>query len=57
MTVHYVDEQIDHGDVIAQRKVPVLGDDTAESLHARIQEVEHLLYPEALDRYSETCAA
>src|SRR6476620_1182320 len=48
ITVHYVDEQIDHGDVIAQRKVPVMSDDTAESLHARIQEVEHVLYPEAL---------
>src|SRR5947209_12841513 len=47
ITVHYVDEQIDHGDVIAQRKVPVMSDDTAESLHARIQEVEHVLYPEA----------
>src|SRR5205085_11352785 len=50
VTVHYVDEQIDHGDVIAQRKVPVMSDDTPESLHARIQEVEHVLYPEALER-------
>src|SRR6267143_2097001 len=50
VTVHYVDEQIDHGDVIAQRKVPVMSDDTAESLHARIQEVEHVLYPEALEQ-------
>ena len=48
VTVHFVDEQIDHGDVIAQREVPVLSGDTAESLHARIQTVEHLLYPEAL---------
>src|SRR5204863_5103013 len=45
VTVHYVDEQIDHGDVIAQRKVPVMSDDTAESLQARIQEVEHVRYP------------
>src|SRR5437868_14028863 len=50
VTVHYVDEQIDHGDVIAQRKIPVMSDDTAESLHARIQEVEHVLYPEALEQ-------
>ena len=49
VTVHFVDEQIDHGDVIAQRAVPVLRDDTAESLHARIQAVEHALYPEALE--------
>jgi phosphoribosylglycinamide formyltransferase-1 len=50
VTVHYVDEKVDHGDIIAQRKVPVMSDDTPESLHARIQEVEHTLYPEALEK-------
>lgn len=45
VTVHFVDEQVDHGPVIVQRPVPVLTDDTPESLHARIQEVEHVLYP------------
>ena len=50
VTVHYVDLLIDHGDIIAQREVPVLEGDTAESLHARIQKVEHVLYPEALAR-------
>jgi phosphoribosylglycinamide formyltransferase 1 len=50
VTVHYVDEQVDHGDVIAQRKVPVMSGDTPESLHARIQDVEHVLYPEALQQ-------
>jgi phosphoribosylglycinamide formyltransferase-1 len=49
VTVHFVDEQIDHGDVIAQRAVPVLSGDTPESLHARIQAVEQVLYPEALE--------
>jgi phosphoribosylglycinamide formyltransferase 1 len=44
-TVHYVDEEIDHGDVIAQREVPILAGDTPERLHARIQIVEHELYP------------
>ncbi len=44
-TVHYVDEEIDHGDVIAQREVPVLAGDTPERLHARIQIAEHELYP------------
>jgi len=44
-TVHYVDEKIDHGDIIAQRDVPILPNDTAESLHARIQVTEHELYP------------
>jgi phosphoribosylglycinamide formyltransferase-1 len=44
-TVHYVDEEIDHGDIIAQREVPILADDTPERLHARIQIAEHELYP------------
>ena len=47
-TVHYVDEKIDHGDVIAQREVPILPNDTAERLHARIQTAEHELYPTAI---------
>jgi phosphoribosylglycinamide formyltransferase-1 len=50
VTVHYVDEKVDHGDIILQREVPILPDDTPESLHARIQEVEHVLYPEALEQ-------
>jgi phosphoribosylglycinamide formyltransferase-1 len=50
VTVHYVDEKVDHGDIIEQRKVPVMTDDTPESLHARIQEVEHALYPKALEK-------
>ena len=44
-TVHYVDHKIDHGDIIAQRVVPILPNDSAESLHARIQVAEHELYP------------
>jgi phosphoribosylglycinamide formyltransferase 1 len=44
-TVHYVDEEVDHGDVIAQREVPILTADTPERLHARIQIAEHELYP------------
>jgi phosphoribosylglycinamide formyltransferase 1 len=50
VTIHYVDEKIDHGDIIAQRRVPVMSDDTPESLHTRIQKVEHALYPEALEK-------
>ena len=46
-TVHFVDEGIDTGPVIAQEAVPVLPGDTPESLHARIREVEHRLLPEA----------
>lgn len=45
VTVHFVDEQVDHGPIIAQVPVEVLPDDTVESLHRRIQRAEHLLYP------------
>lgn len=51
-TVHYVDDKIDHGDIIAQREVPILPNDTAESLHARIQIAEHELYPAVIERLS-----
>ena len=44
-TVHYVDEKIDHGEIIAQREVSILPKDTPESLHARIQIAERELYP------------
>lgn len=47
-TVHWVDAGTDTGPVIAQRSVPVLEGDTAESLHARIQVEEHLLYPQVV---------
>jgi phosphoribosylglycinamide formyltransferase-1 len=49
-TVHFVDEAVDHGAVIVQRPVPVLDQDTAESLAARILEQEHIAYPEAIAR-------
>jgi len=44
-TVHFVDEGMDTGPIIAQRAVPVLDTDTEETLSARILEQEHLLYP------------
>ncbi len=47
-TVHYVDQEIDHGDIVARRKVAVLPNDSAETLHARIQAAEHELYSEAI---------
>ncbi len=47
-TVHFVDEGTDTGPIIIQRTVPVLDDDTPETLHARIQEQEHIAYPQAL---------
>ncbi len=49
-TVHYVDEKIDHGDIIAQREVPILPNDNSESLHARIQDAEHELYPAMIEK-------
>ncbi|MEY2492819.1 MAG: phosphoribosylglycinamide formyltransferase 1 [Verrucomicrobiota bacterium] len=52
-SVHYVDAGIDSGEIIAQRKVPVLPDDTPQSLHARIQIAERALYPEVIARFSE----
>jgi phosphoribosylglycinamide formyltransferase 1 len=50
-TVHYVDEEIDHGDIIAQREVPILPNDTPDTLHARIQIAEHELYPAAIAEF------
>jgi phosphoribosylglycinamide formyltransferase-1 len=50
-TVHFVDAGIDSGEIIAQRKVPVLPNDTPESLHARIQVAERELYPEVIGRF------
>lgn len=52
-TVHYVDGKIDHGDIIAQRQVAILPNDSAETLHARIQIAEHELYPEVI---AQLCA-
>lgn len=48
VTVHYVDAGMDTGEIIGQIRVPVLPDDTPETLHARIQEQEHILYPRAI---------
>ena len=47
-TVHFVDETLDGGPIIAQRVVPVREDDTVQSLSTRILEQEHELYPEAV---------
>jgi phosphoribosylglycinamide formyltransferase-1 len=52
-TVHFVDEGVDSGPVLAQERVPVLAGDTADTLHERIQSVEHRLLPEVV---RELCA-
>jgi phosphoribosylglycinamide formyltransferase-1 len=45
-TVHFVDAGVDAGPIIGQQTVPVLDDDTPETLHQRIQVAEHILYPQ-----------
>jgi phosphoribosylglycinamide formyltransferase-1 len=52
-TVHYLNEQIDHGQIIAQREVAILPADTPESLHERIQIAEHELYPAVIAEFCE----
>ena len=47
-TVHLVDAGLDSGPIVAQEAVPVLSDDTPQTLAARILEVEHCLYPRAV---------
>ena len=49
-TVHFVDEQVDHGVIILQHAIPVLDRDTPETLSARILIEEHRAYPEAIRR-------
>ncbi|MFZ1729267.1 MAG: phosphoribosylglycinamide formyltransferase [Bacteroidota bacterium] len=52
-TVHLVDEVYDRGSIVMQRRVPVLDDDTVETLASRVLEVEHDIYPEALQLFAE----
>lgn len=53
-TVHWVDEGIDTGTIIVQKKVPIFPDDTEEALMTRIHEQEHIAYPEALRKITES---
>jgi phosphoribosylglycinamide formyltransferase-1 len=48
-TVHFVDNQFDHGPIIAQRSCSVLDCDTPDSIQRRVAELEYQLYPEAID--------
>lgn len=52
-TVHFVDEQTDHGPIILQGAVAVAPDDTADTLAQRILQVEHTIYPAAIQLYAE----
>ena len=49
VTVHLVDDEFDHGPVVAQWRVKVRDNDTAETLAARVLEVEHAIYPKAVE--------
>ena len=53
VTVHFMDDEYDTGPIILQRAVPVLDDDTHETLAARVLETERALYPEAIQLYAE----
>lgn len=52
-TVHFVTPQLDHGPIILQAAVPVMPDDTPETLAARVLEQEHRIYPEAVRWFAE----
>ncbi|MBA4108260.1 MAG: phosphoribosylglycinamide formyltransferase [Leptothrix sp. (in: Bacteria)] len=52
-TVHFVTPELDHGPIVAQTAVPVLADDTPDSLSARVLVQEHLLYPRAVRWFVE----
>jgi phosphoribosylglycinamide formyltransferase-1 len=50
VSIHFVDENYDTGAIIAQTRVPVMSDDTPETLAARVLEQEHILYAETLQK-------
>lgn len=51
LTVHFVDEKVDHGPIITQVPVEVAADDTVETLHERIRAREHEVYPRVVDAF------
>ncbi|MDD5595962.1 MAG: formyltransferase family protein, partial [Candidatus Omnitrophica bacterium] len=53
VTVHFVDEKMDHGPIILQAPVGIEEDDTLESLEAKIHKLEHKLYPQAISLFAE----
>ncbi len=55
-TVHLVTEDVDSGPILAQEAVPVLDDDTEETLHERIKEVERRLYPDVIEKLVKAAA-
>ena len=53
VTVHFIDDQYDHGPIVAQEKVIIKEDDTADSLAQKIMAVEHRIYPEVVKAFCE----
>jgi len=53
VTVHFVDEELDHGPIVLQETVNVDADDTLEALEEKIHKIEHKLYPEAIRLFVE----
>jgi phosphoribosylglycinamide formyltransferase-1 len=53
-TIHVAVAEVDAGPILAQEAVPVLDDDTIDTLHERIKAVEHRLYPDTIRRFLET---
>lgn len=56
VTVHFVDEEVDHGPIIAQAAIDVRPDETVDSLRRRIQEIEHVLYPSTIKQLAKQLA-
>lgn len=56
ITIHYVDDHYDHGDIIFQAKCPVLASDTADTLASRIHQLEHQHYPAVIQQLLQSPA-
>lgn len=53
VTVHFVDEELDHGPIILQKTVEIKENDTLQSLEAKIHKVEHKIYPQVIELFAE----
>jgi phosphoribosylglycinamide formyltransferase-1 len=55
ITIHYVDEQFDHGDIILQKKVKVLPQDTIEDIALKVHDLEYVYYPKVIVKLLAGC--
>lgn len=53
VTVHFVDDQLDHGPIILQKELAIEPSDTLDTLERKIHKIEHQLYPEAIEYYCQ----